>query len=1032
MVSQQQLRQQTFKDAPGRLRQRRIERVQERERQRIAAAEQKERERVAAIKARTTAVEVNRSGNTVNLTSEEIRIAQIHANNALSKGDTNIGPRSHDNPALRKYANFLVAKAQRSRIIAGQSAAIGREEKRLGMTLSGAERKKFLKTQGIGTRKETIFSRAADAFEKRDKARGTFVAPVTRKTQIQSIDPTLQRPQMSFANVSDIAKTRVERFKERKGVRKITSFIKTQREKFQETKTSKKLKEEFKKEPVKPFEIDTRLFSNIEGKTKKREIPFKEFKFEKKLKEKFSGEGPGVDIRSGIEKREEIKSSSIEQRAQPKIQEAFEKRFASRITSGEITFEEAEKKFRDSVEFKNIVEKSQSNVLSERKIFKKSESGLPSIASGLALKGGTVFFPKDLGQQLKIGAVVSSAPLAISAFSKLPTAVRVGADVVDVGFGVRKFRRAGGDKEQKLIGALGIGVGTIGLGLERRASIIRKGTRLPKDANVRFEASFLRKTTVKTVPNPAKITRGKKQIVEATASGTTQITETFDPILKTTIADKKGKEVITFFSDDTGFIRGRKVVKSKLGKYGREIKTDFRKNPLTGEIDVEVFKGDKRISKFSQSPEGLPTFGLTEKVSKSKVIVEAQTTTPSKQKLISSTGVEALEQKLVSNIPKKMKADASLLTTRIDKQVISIDPAKQFKIIGAKVGKSTDIIATKETKRRVAKRAKKTATDEIRLLDATIKDGVIFQPGFATKSPRFVQTVTKDVVISGGGKLTQVTKARKLKAFEMKLLKDTRAQAQIAPLKLQTDVQVPEIASSKFLEGTTQIGIFPSQVKPRVVSGITFATPSKQIQTPFTRLKEQQKTKQETKLKTLTKLKVETLVKTKTDTKQETRLKTEQKLKARLRQRFNQQLRQDFRFDFDTTIRAPPTIIVPTGKTSTDAEDIIPEDEITQDPFNVFVRRFGSDVKVGTFFTKRQAKERLKQRLLGTLGASGIVKQRGKKVRVNLGGDFRASKVEALRVVQKRGKRLSRRQETKEIQFFKTKKSNSNRRFLLG
>jgi hypothetical protein len=102
--------------------------------------------------------------------------------------------------------------------------------------------------------------------------------------------------------------------------------------------------------------------------------------------------------------------------------------------------------------------------------------------------------------------------------------------------------------------------------------------------------------------------------------------------------------------------------------------------------------------------------------------------------------------------------------------------------------------------------------------------------------------------------------------------------------------------------------------------------------------------------------------------------------------------------------------------------------------FETFVRKAKEDVSIGEFTTLREAKIKLAQRLKRTLRASGFIERRGKKLKVTqlgkLGREFRPSKVEPFRVVQKRGKRLSSLPEVKEIQFFKKKKGKKkSRRF---
>lgn len=88
------------------------------------------------------------------------------------------------------------------------------------------------------------------------------------------------------------------------------------------------------------------------------------------------------------------------------------------------------------------------------------------------------------------------------------------------------------------------------------------------------------------------------------------------------------------------------------------------------------------------------------------------------------------------------------------------------------------------------------------------------------------------------------------------------------------------------------------------------------------------------------------------------------------------------------------------------------------DELLVFGRRRGKDILIGKSKTKQRAEKGLRGWLMGGLGASGfaISKKTGKKVKLNLGMDFRPSKVEPFRVVQKRKKRLGTKSEVFEIQ----------------
>jgi hypothetical protein len=100
----------------------------------------------------------------------------------------------------------------------------------------------------------------------------------------------------------------------------------------------------------------------------------------------------------------------------------------------------------------------------------------------------------------------------------------------------------------------------------------------------------------------------------------------------------------------------------------------------------------------------------------------------------------------------------------------------------------------------------------------------------------------------------------------------------------------------------------------------------------------------------------------------------------------------------------------------------VEKDEDEDGLFETFVKKKGKDISIGKFKTPREAKKALKTELLDTLRASGFIERAGEKVNVGLetfGSEFRKSKKEPYRIVQKASKRLGRVGETREIQMFK-------------
>jgi hypothetical protein len=85
--------------------------------------------------------------------------------------------------------------------------------------------------------------------------------------------------------------------------------------------------------------------------------------------------------------------------------------------------------------------------------------------------------------------------------------------------------------------------------------------------------------------------------------------------------------------------------------------------------------------------------------------------------------------------------------------------------------------------------------------------------------------------------------------------------------------------------------------------------------------------------------------------------------------------------------------------------------ELDEDDFAVFVRKKGEDIEIGQFGTIKEAKSKLKSELTETLRASGFVTKKGKPVdlsRASFGMDFKPSKVDSFRIVERRERRIKR------------------------
>ena len=96
------------------------------------------------------------------------------------------------------------------------------------------------------------------------------------------------------------------------------------------------------------------------------------------------------------------------------------------------------------------------------------------------------------------------------------------------------------------------------------------------------------------------------------------------------------------------------------------------------------------------------------------------------------------------------------------------------------------------------------------------------------------------------------------------------------------------------------------------------------------------------------------------------------------------------------------------------------------DGYEIFTKKYGKDVLIGTAKTKLEAKTILERQLLGTLRASGFVtKSTGEKLKASelgFGRGFRTAKRDSFRVVQERGFRLGSFGERSEIKSARRRK----------
>lgn len=219
----------------------------------------------------------------------------------------------------------------------------------------------------------------------------------------------------------------------------------------------------------------------------------------------------------------------------------------------------------------------------------------------------------------------------------------------------------------------------------------------------------------------------------------------------------------------------------------------------------------------------------------------------------------------------------------------------------------------------------------------------------------------------------------------------------------------------------TSSQVFTGKIQPTPTKQLT---EFRQVQTPRLRLDLGQPTQQVQK----TRLKTDILPLQEIKPLTKTFLRTIQREATITRQRQRQIPRQTTK----TTTRTTPKPINPTTPfipIVTTARQEIKElaKTLKGEEFEVFGKRFGKDISLGVFTTKKSAKKKLKEFLTGTLGASGQIFREGKPLSFEELGftsqQFRPAKKDLYRIVQRASYRLGTFGEVAEIMKFKKSKN---------
>ena len=103
--------------------------------------------------------------------------------------------------------------------------------------------------------------------------------------------------------------------------------------------------------------------------------------------------------------------------------------------------------------------------------------------------------------------------------------------------------------------------------------------------------------------------------------------------------------------------------------------------------------------------------------------------------------------------------------------------------------------------------------------------------------------------------------------------------------------------------------------------------------------------------------------------------------------------------------------------------------------FEAFVKKKGKEIGLGKFGTKTEAESVLRKKLVGTLSASGGISFGGKKIKseqIDLGSEFRKSKVNPFLIVEKKQKRLRKSGTGQQVQSFRPTGKSKKKKSLFG
>jgi len=569
----------------------------------------------------------------------------------------------------------------------------------------------------------------------------------------------------------------------------------------------------------------------------------------------------------------------------------------------------------------------------------------------------------------------------------------------------------------------------------RKRAKIQKVFEKPEVTITKVQATY--GTKLKTVISPkTKVTLGNKPIISEVRAGRGTARTPTAPFIEsvTTSPMDKSYKVIQF-TGGSGEIAGQMQRTIKVGGlFPKKYFVQFQSSPTGKEIIYDVITGGKVVKRFTE-PISRGYFGFGEPYATKNIRVTKTEILPSKAKIRTIKGDRIYTQNIIPTA-KGYDVKGNVRTTILTERTSAVSPAKSDIIIrryqGDKMIKETIPVSSKLPK---FSRVNPPDIEQIRTVafkGMPPTDYAVISEFMQT--PKYVD-FTKQLARSRGTFTIVTEKSGMVNVPELKWLQSKRAELRLFDklnlrpnLVLNPSVSLQYTPRSKFyltggviiptIETGTSGGLFPAIAYGLTPKGTTEIKTSPQLDfSP--RVDLSNISIPEERVSNQTKFDTKTILETRQVQEPIQQQVSLQKLQTQFRTKLNIEMPRLEIPRLEIPKINPPIITLesPKLKLSPAAASKI---------YDIFVRRWGKDIKISSALDIEQASIKLKKNLITTLAASGFVKERGagklKASTLGLGSEFRVSKYDISRLVQKRNRRLKGRSEIIEIKTTRKRK----------